>query len=88
LHVIGVAHWGASVWLVTGRQAPVLQLKQGLVQASGQQTPSVQKSEAHSTVLLQTLPFGLSVGGGGAPHAPAPLQVAVPHSRSGSVPSR
>ena len=67
MQVIGEAHWGASVWLVTGTQVPVLQLKQGSVQDSGQQTPSVQKSEAHSTVLLQTLPFGLSVGVA-APH--------------------
>jgi hypothetical protein len=88
LQAIGEAHWGASVRFLTVVQVPVAQLKQGSVQASGQQTPSVQKPEAHSVASPQTLPFALLAGAGGAPQAPAPLQVVAPHSPSGSVPVR
>ena len=87
LQVMGAAHAGASSRFRTIVQLPVAQLRQAAVQASGQQTPSVQKPEAHSLAAWQVLPFVLSVGGGGAPQEPAPLHVVLAHSRSGSLPS-
>ena len=85
LQVIGAAHAGASSRFFTIVQVPVAQLRQAAVHASGQQTPSVQNPEAHSLPRWQTLPFCLPVVGA-LPQAPVPLQVAEPHSRSGSVP--
>ena len=80
--ILGEVQEGASSWSLISWQVPVAQLRQTSVQDSRQQTPSVQKPDLHSLVLLQTLPLSLLVGAGGLPQAPAPLQVAVPHSRS------
>ncbi len=70
----------------TVRQIPFPQAKHGSSHLELQQTPSTQKPDIHWLPELQSCPFGW-LGDGGAPQAPAPLQVAPPvHSASGLVP--